>query len=59
MSFQALRECRVIRIASAGARVDYDVHRGQFVLMQAKRLTHQSLDAIAANRIADQAGSDR
>jgi hypothetical protein len=59
MFFQALRERRVICVASAGARVDYDVHRGQFMLMQTKRFTNQALDAIATNRIADQASSDR
>ena len=59
MFFQALRKRRVISIASAGARVDYDVHRGQFMLMQTKRFTNQTLDAIATNRIADQASSDR
>src|SRR5688500_10678746 len=59
MFFQALRKRRVVCIASAGARVDYDVHRGQFMLMQTKRFTNQTLDAIATNRIADQASSDR
>jgi hypothetical protein len=59
MFFQAVRERRVVCITGAGSRIDYDIHRRQFVLMQTKGFTNQALDAVASNRIADQARSDR
>jgi hypothetical protein len=57
--FQAARDDSVVRIASAGPRIDDDVHRGQFMLMLTKRFSNQTLDAVTPHRVTDDAGGDR
>jgi hypothetical protein len=57
--FEAARDRGVVRIARAGARIDDEIHCGQLMLMLAKRLPDQALDAIAAHRIPHDAGGDR
>jgi hypothetical protein len=59
MLFEAARDCCVVRIACAGARIDDEIHCGQFMLMLAKRFTDQTLDAITTHRIPNDAGGDR
>ena len=59
MLFEAARDRRVVRVARTGARIDDEIHCGQFMLMLAKRFADETLDAIAAHRIPDDAGGDR
>ena len=59
MALEAARDRCVVGIARAGACVDDEIDCGQFMLMLTKRFTNQALDAIAADRIADDAGGDR
>ena len=59
MALEAARDRCVVRVARAGARVDDEIDCGQFMLMLAKRLANQALDAIATDRIPHDAGSDR
>ena len=59
MLFEAVRDRCVVRIARAGARIDDEIHCGQFMLMLAKRFPDETLDAIAADRIPNDAGGDR
>lgn len=59
MPFEAARDRCVIRIARTGARIDDEIHCGQFMLMLAKRFPDEALDAIAAHRIPNDAGGDR
>lgn len=59
MLFQAAREDGIVRGASAGARIDDDVHRGQFMLMLTKRFPNQALDAVTPHGIPDSAGGNR
>ena len=59
MALEAARDRCVVRIARAGARVDYEIHCGQLMLMLAKRFPDETLDAIAAHRIPHDAGGDR
>ena len=59
MLFETARDDGVIRIAGAGARIDDDVHRGQFMLMLTKRFPNQTLDAVTPHGVADSAGGNR
>lgn len=59
MLFEAARDRCVVRIPRTGARIDDEIHCGQFMLMLAKRFTDQTLDAITTHRIANDAGGDR
>ena len=59
MPLEAARDRCVVRIARAGARIDDEIHCGQFMLMLAKRFPDQTLDAIAAHRIPNDAGGNR
>ena len=59
MFLETARDDAIVRIASAGARIDDDVHRGQFMLMLTKRFPNQALDAITPHGVADSAGGNR
>ena len=59
MLFEAARDRCVVRIARTGARIDDEIHCGQFMLMLAKRFTDQALDAITTHRIPNDAGGNR
>lgn len=59
MLFEAARDRCVVRIARTGARIDDEIHCGQFMLMLAKRFPDQTFDAIATYRIPHDAGGDR
>ena len=59
MPFEAARDRRVVRVARAGARIDDQIHCGQFMLMLAKRFPDETLDAIATHRIPNDAAGDR
>ena len=59
MALEAARDGCVVRLARAGARVDDEIDCGQFMLMRAKRLAYQALDAVAADCIPDDAGGNR
>jgi hypothetical protein len=59
VSLEAARDRCIVRIARAGARIDDQIHCGQFMLMLAKRFTDQTLDAISSHRIPNDAGGDR
>jgi hypothetical protein len=58
MLFEAAHDRSIVRIARTGARIDDEIHCGQFMLMLAKRFPDQAFDAIAAYRIPHDAGSD-
>lgn len=55
MLFQATNDDGIIRIASTGARINDDVHRGQFMLMLTKRFPNQTLDAVSPHGVTDNA----
>ena len=59
MPLEAARDRCVVRVARSRARVDYEIHCGQLMLMLAKRFPDETLDAIAAHRIPHDAGGDR
>ena len=59
MPLEAACDGCVVRIARAGARVDYEIHCGQLMLVLAKRFPDEALDAIATYRIPHDAGGDR
>jgi len=59
MPLKAARDCGVVRVARPSARIDYEIHCGQLMLMLAKRFPDETLDAIAAHRIPHDAGGDR
>jgi hypothetical protein len=59
MPFETARDRCVVRVARGRARVDYEIHCGQLMLMLAKRFTDETLDAIAAYCIPDDAGGNR
>jgi hypothetical protein len=59
MAFEAARDRGVVRVARGRARVDYEIHCGQLMLMLTKRFPNETLDAIAAHRIPHDAGGDR
>ena len=59
MPLETARDRCVVRIARAGARVDDEIDGRQFMLMLAKRFPDQTLDAIAADRIPNDAGGNR
>jgi hypothetical protein len=59
MPLETARDRCVIRIARTCARIDDEIHCGQFMLMLAKRFPDQTLDAIAAHRIPHDAGGNR
>lgn len=59
MPLETARDRCVIRIARTGARIDDEIHCGQFMLMLTKRFPDETLDAIAAHRIPHDAGGDR
>ena len=59
MAFEAARDGCVVRIARGRARVNYEIHCGQLMLMLTKRFPNEALDAIAAHRIPHDAGGDR
>jgi hypothetical protein len=59
MPLEAARDRGVVRVARGRARVDYEIHCGQLMLMLAKRFPNETLDAIAAHRIPHDAGGDR
>ena len=59
MPLEAACDGCVVRIARAGARVDYEIHCGQLMLVLAKRFPDETLDAIATYRIPHDAGGDR
>jgi len=56
---EAARDRCIVRVARGCARVDYEIHCRQLMLMLAKRFTDETLDAIAAHRIPHDAGGDR
>jgi hypothetical protein len=58
MPFEAARDGCVVRVARCGARVDYQIHCGQLMLMLAKRFPDEALDAITTHRIPHDAGGD-
>ena len=55
MFLETARDDGVVRIASAGARIDDNVHRGQFMLMLTKRFPDQTLDAVTPHGVPDDA----
>lgn len=59
MAFEAAHDRRVVGVAGAGACIDDDVDGGQLMLMMAKRFANQSLQVIASNGTADDAGGNR
>jgi hypothetical protein len=59
MTFEAVHDRCVVRIARAGACIDDEIHCGQLMLMLAKGFPDQAFDAIAAHRIPHDAGGDR
>jgi hypothetical protein len=59
MPFEAACDRCIVRISRAGARIDDEIHCGQFMLVLTKRFPDQTLDAIAAHRIPHDAGGDR
>jgi hypothetical protein len=59
MPLEAACDRCVVRVARSRARVDYEIHCGQLMLMLAKRFPDETLDAIAAHRIPHDAGGDR
>jgi hypothetical protein len=59
MPLETARDRCIVRVARTGARIDDEIHCGQFMLMLAKRFPDQTLDAIAAHRIPHDAGGDR
>ena len=59
MPLEAARDRCVVCVARGRARVDYEIHCGQLMLMLAKRFPDETLDAIAAHRIPHDAGGDR
>ena len=59
MFLETAHDDGVVRIASAGARIDDNVHRGQFMLMLTKRFPDQAFDAVTPHGVADSAGGNR
>jgi hypothetical protein len=59
MALEAARDRCVIGIASAGARIDDEIHCGQLMLMLTKRFPNEALDAIAPDCIPHDAAGDR
>ena len=59
MPLEAARDGCVVRVARSRARIHYEIHCGQLMLMLAKRFPDETLDAIAAHRIPHDAGGDR
>ena len=59
MPLEAARDCGVVRVARSRARIDYEIHCGQLMLMLAKRFPDETLDAITAHRVSHDAGGDR
>lgn len=59
MSFQTAHNARTVRVACGASRIDDDVDGGQLMLMVSKRFPDQSLEPVAANCIADDAGGNR
>lgn len=59
MPFEAPSNTDIISAARRGARVYDNVHGRQIMLVMSKRLSYQPLDAIATDRVADYARSDR
>ena len=59
MLFETARDDGIVRLASAGTRIDDDVHRGQFMLMLTKRFPNQTLDAVTPHGIPNCAGGNR
>lgn len=59
MPLEAARDRCVIGIARAGARIDDEIHCGQFMLVLAKRFANETFDAITADCIPHDAGGDR
>jgi hypothetical protein len=59
MLFETARDDSIVRLAGAGARIDDDVHGGQFMLMLTKRFPDQALDAVTPHGISDCAGGNR
>lgn len=57
--FETAQDGGIVRIASAGARIDDDVHRGQFMLMLTKRFPNQTLDAVTPHGVPYSAGGNR
>ena len=57
--FETAHDDGILRIAGAGARIDDDVHRGQFMLMLTKRFPNQTLDAVTPHGVSDSAGGNR
>jgi hypothetical protein len=57
MFFEAARDRGIVRVARTGTCIDDDVDGGQLMLMQAKRFSDQTLDAIATYGSTDDAGS--
>ena len=58
MPLETARDRCVVRIARAGARVDDEIHCGQFMLMLTKRFPDETLDPIAAYRVPNDPGGD-
>ena len=59
MPLEAARDRCVVRVARSRARVDYEIHCGQLMLMLAKRFADEAFDAIAADGIPHDAGGNR
>jgi hypothetical protein len=59
MPLEAARNRCVVRVACSRARVDYEIHCGQLMLMLAKRFPDETLDAITAHCIPHDAGGNR
>jgi hypothetical protein len=59
MPLETARDRCVVRVARGRARIHYEIHCGQLMLMLAKRFPDQAFDAIAAYRIPHDAGGDR
>ena len=59
MPLETARDRCVVRVARGRARVDYQIHCGQLMLMLAKRFPDQTFDAITTHRIPHDAGGDR
>ena len=59
MPFEATHDRRVVGISSAGASIDDDVDGGQLMLVVSKRFANQSLEVIASDSTADDAGGNR
>jgi hypothetical protein len=59
MPFETAYDARIVGITSTGAGIDDDVDGGQLMVVMSKRFANQSLQLVASNGAADDAGCNR